>query len=202
MTNKVGFLKRAQYCRSIYHKMTKFLLTINKRQKQPSEVFCKKGILINFAIFTGKKPVLESPFNKITGLKACNFIKKRLQHRRFLVNIVKFLRISILQNIYEQLLQKRLKQHLVSESIHFECLFLFQCVPVFFVFLPISAQCCISYRNQSFDLQCISYRNQSSDLHCKSNDCFLHEMQHWAELGEIMKTKVMKNRYKMGWIFF
>ena len=37
---------------------------------------------------------------------------------------------------------------------------------------PISAQCCISYRNQSFDLQ------------CKSNDWFLYRTQHWAEMGK------------------
>ena len=37
-------------------------------------------------------PVLESLFNKVAGLRACNFIKKRLQHPYFLVNIVKFLR--------------------------------------------------------------------------------------------------------------
>ena len=38
--------------------------------------------------------MLESLFNKAAGLKACNFIKKRLQHRYFLVNIVKYLRIA------------------------------------------------------------------------------------------------------------
>ena len=38
--------------------------------------------------------MLESLFNKVAGLKACNFIKKRLQHRCFPVNIAKFLRTS------------------------------------------------------------------------------------------------------------
>ena len=38
--------------------------------------------------------MLESLFNKAAGLKARNFIKKRLQHRYFLVNIVKYLRIA------------------------------------------------------------------------------------------------------------
>ena len=38
-----------------------------------------------------KATVLESPFNKIAGLKASNFIKKRLQHSCFPVNIAKFL---------------------------------------------------------------------------------------------------------------
>ena len=31
--------------------------------------------------------MLESLFNKVTGLQACNFTKKRLQYRRFPVNI-------------------------------------------------------------------------------------------------------------------
>ena len=36
--------------------------------------------------------MLESLFNIVSGLQACNFIKKRLQHRCFLVNIANFLR--------------------------------------------------------------------------------------------------------------
>ena len=39
-------------------------------------------------------PVLDSHFNKVTGQKACNFIKKRLQERLFPVNIAKFLRTA------------------------------------------------------------------------------------------------------------
>ena len=34
--------------------------------------------------------MLESLFNKFIGLQACNFTKKRLQHRRFPVNIANF----------------------------------------------------------------------------------------------------------------
>ena len=40
----------------------------------------------------------------VSGLKACNFIKKRLETRYFPMNIVKFLRASILKNICERLL--------------------------------------------------------------------------------------------------
>ena len=36
--------------------------------------------------------MLESLYNKVTGMKACNFIKKRFQHMCFPVNITKFLR--------------------------------------------------------------------------------------------------------------
>ena len=51
-------------------------------------MFFKKGDLKNFANFTGKH--LESLFNKVAGLRACNFIKKRLQHRCFPVKLAKF----------------------------------------------------------------------------------------------------------------
>ena len=47
--------------------------------------------------------MLESLFNKVANLKACNFIKKRLWHR-FTVNIAKFLRKPFLNNICEWLL--------------------------------------------------------------------------------------------------
>ena len=48
--------------------------------------------------------MLESLFNKVAGLQVRNFIKKRLQHSWFTVNIAKILRAPILKNICEQLL--------------------------------------------------------------------------------------------------
>ena len=48
----------------------------------------------NFAIFTGKQS------------KGCNFSKKKFQHRRFTVNIAKFLRTSFSQNPSGRLLLK------------------------------------------------------------------------------------------------
>ena len=73
---------------------------------QPPEVFCKKCCFNNFAIFTWKHLCwrLESFFNKAAGFQACNFIKKRLQHRCFAVNIAKFLGTPFLKNIYQRLL--------------------------------------------------------------------------------------------------
>ena len=47
------------------------------------EVFCKKGVLKNFAKFTGKH---------LCRAQLCNVIKKRLQHRFFSVKFTKFLR--------------------------------------------------------------------------------------------------------------
>ena len=54
-----------------------------------SLVFCEVGILKKYAKFTVEAPVLESLFNKVGGLQACNVIKKRLQHMYFLVNFDK-----------------------------------------------------------------------------------------------------------------
>ena len=42
--------------------------------------------------------MLESLFNKVAGLKSCNSVKKRPQHRCFPVKFAKFLRTSFLQN--------------------------------------------------------------------------------------------------------
>ena len=42
-----------------------------------------------------KTIVLKSIFNEAACLMACNFMEKRLQHRRFPVSFAKFLRTSI-----------------------------------------------------------------------------------------------------------
>ena len=46
--------------------------------------------------------MLESLFNKVTGLKACNFIKKKLQQRRFSVKFAEVLTTPILKKILER----------------------------------------------------------------------------------------------------
>ena len=67
-------------------------------QKNPHRMCSVKiYVLKNFANSTGKKPILESLFNKVAGLQACIFIKKRFQHRCFPVNIAKSLRGPILK---------------------------------------------------------------------------------------------------------
>ena len=47
--------------------------------------------------------MLDSLFNKVAGLQSCNFVKKRLQHRSFSVNIVEFLTTPVLKNSRERL---------------------------------------------------------------------------------------------------
>ena len=74
--------------RQIYYASTTdvFLGNLRFSLKQPAEVFMKKAVLKNIDILKRK-------------LQACNFIKKRLQHRYFPLNIANFLRTPILKNI-------------------------------------------------------------------------------------------------------
>ena len=50
--------------------------------------------------------MLEPLFNKVPSLQACNFIKKRLQLRCFLLKFAKFLRTSILNKCFWQLAER------------------------------------------------------------------------------------------------
>ena len=53
-------------------------------------VFFKKGVLENFAKFTGNYLCRSVFFNKVTGLKTASLLNKRPQHRCFPVNFTKF----------------------------------------------------------------------------------------------------------------
>ena len=65
------------------------------RSSRP-DLFCEKGVLRNFAKFTGKHLCQSLFFNKVAG--AANLLKKRLWHRCFPMNFAKFLRTPFLQN--------------------------------------------------------------------------------------------------------
>ena len=56
------------------------------------EVFCEKGVLRNFIKFIGKHLCQSLFFNKVAGLRPATLLKKRLWHRCFSVDFVKFLR--------------------------------------------------------------------------------------------------------------
>ena len=82
-----------------------------QEQKQPPEVFGKNDVLKNFTIFTEKRLCWSHFFNKVAEsscLEHCRFIKKRLQRRRFTVNIANFIRTRIMKNICQELLLKKL----------------------------------------------------------------------------------------------
>ena len=63
-----------------------------------------KKLLLKISQYPQEKPVLQSLFEKVAGLKACICITKRPQRRS--VNIAKFLRLAIprLKNIFQRLL--------------------------------------------------------------------------------------------------
>ena len=56
----------------------------------------KKGVLSNLVEFTGKHQCHSLFFNKVAGLRSLSLLKKRLWHRSFPVDFVKFLRTSFL----------------------------------------------------------------------------------------------------------
>ena len=80
--------------------------TVTPFQNRSSHQRCsiKKLLLKISQSVTGKPPVLESLFNKVADLQACNVIKKRLQYVCFPVNITKSLRTAILKIICKRLL--------------------------------------------------------------------------------------------------
>ena len=61
-------------------------------QKQPPEMFYKKGNLKYFTKLMGKHLCWSLILNKVAGLKPAALLKKRLQHKCFPVNVAKFLR--------------------------------------------------------------------------------------------------------------
>ena len=63
---------------------------MNLRSNHP-EVFCKKGVLRNFTKFAGKHLCRSLFLIKLQAFRAfsCNFIKKRLQQKCFLVIFAK-----------------------------------------------------------------------------------------------------------------
>ena len=64
---------------------------ITYRSSRPV-VFCKKGALRNFTKYSGKHLCQSLFFNKVLDLRPATLLKKRLWHRCFPANFVKFLR--------------------------------------------------------------------------------------------------------------
>ena len=70
------------------------------------QAFNKKDVLKNFPIFTEKHLHWSLFLDENVDLQSWNFIKERLQHRFFTVNIAKFIRTRVLENICEQLFER------------------------------------------------------------------------------------------------
>ena len=73
-------------------------------QKQPPEVFYKKGVYKNLSKFTGKYLCQGFFFKKVAGLRPGTLLKKRLWGRCFPANFEKILRTLFWQNTSGRLL--------------------------------------------------------------------------------------------------
>ena len=80
---------------------TRTVLTLYISSHQMYSV--RKGVLKNFAKFTGIHLCQRLFFYKVAGLRPATILKKRLWHRCFLVNFAKFLRTPFIQNTFWQL---------------------------------------------------------------------------------------------------
>ena len=87
-------------CNPFYDRMTK-IFSIRSSHQRCSII---KGVLRNFARFTGKHLCQDLFFDKVSGLWPATLLKRRLWHRCFPVNFTKFLRTPFLQNTYGRLL--------------------------------------------------------------------------------------------------
>ena len=88
-------VRRKKLAFSTNYAMIHFAVLLNTlRSSEAVKKFLKIGALKNFALFTEKHLRWSLFFNKFASLNACNFFKKRLQHRCFAVNIAKFLRTA------------------------------------------------------------------------------------------------------------
>ena len=67
-------------------------LPVHFNNRSNSRCSVTKGVLRNFAIFTGKHLCQSLFFKKVAGLRPETLLKKRFQHRCFPVNFLKFLR--------------------------------------------------------------------------------------------------------------
>ena len=63
-------------------------------QKQPSKGFFKKGVMRNFAEFTGKHLCRNLFFNKVKLYSFATSLKTSLYRKCFLVNFAKFVSTS------------------------------------------------------------------------------------------------------------
>ena len=56
-------------------------LKMKNTEKQPFKDVLENKCSQKIALFTEKRPVLESLLKKVSGIETCNFIAKRLQNR-------------------------------------------------------------------------------------------------------------------------
>ena len=92
----------------------------------------KKGVLGNFAKFTGKHLCQRLFFNKVTGLRPATLLKKSLWNTCFPVNFTKFLRTPFLQNSSGRLLLDWVSQWLIFENLQNHQFFIHRFILMFY----------------------------------------------------------------------
>ena len=91
--------------------LTTLSTTLHYSVNYQKQMFFKMGILKNLANFTGKHLCWSLFLIKLQAFQACNFIKKRLQHRCFPMKFAKFIRTPFLKEHLRWLLLKLPKNH-------------------------------------------------------------------------------------------
>ena len=83
-----------------------FFLSFSLHHKQLSKMFCKKGVLRNFAKFTGKHLCQSLIFNKAGGLEFCEFFKNTFstEHLQTTASVASFISFFIKTRILLQFL--------------------------------------------------------------------------------------------------
>ena len=77
---------------------------VNRNRSSRSEVFCKKGVLRNFAKFTGSHRCPSLFFN-IVAARACNFIKKETLAQVFFCEFCEFSKNFFTKHLWATLLK-------------------------------------------------------------------------------------------------
>ena len=115
---------------------------------------------------------MQSLFHNVPDLKACSFLKKRIQHRCFPVKLAKFLWISILKNICERLLLKisKLQKKLFIDFIHKIMTFII--ITITFEALKFLLSFCAVFAN-------LFYKNIHSSLLSKLHSSKLNWLPRW-----------------------
>ena len=121
--------------------------------------------------------MLESPFKKVGGLKARNFVKKRPQHKSFPVNIVKYLRTVFLKNTSGGCFWQSYHSTVVSSTLPLafdldqklalnvtQIIFYYHMTKQFFI--------CLNWLNMCFQFQNMFWKKQV--LHKAMSKDFLH----------------------------
>ena len=80
--------------------------------------FVRKGILRNFTKFTGKHLCQGLFFNIVVGPRPATLLKKRLWHKCFPVDFVKFPRTSFLQNTSGDCFCRSLRYEIILKFDH------------------------------------------------------------------------------------